>query len=158
MTKISNRIIFGFIASAIITHTAFAAPALKMSDLSIAGIEIGQSKEKIIQKFGAPKSETYDEYVPSSMMFYNGLEISIYPDENTVSGFSSISSKYCTKAKLCPGDSVAKVKKIYGNSKIYNENNVFSMEYGAKGESCWFEFELNSAKSKVNKISVLCAI
>jgi hypothetical protein len=97
---------------------------IKISKVSIGGVSMGSKADYIKSKLGKPQSQTEPVFLGAPEQYhaywkYSGLEITVRADVNQESnyyihGISTTSSRYATDLGVRVGDSVNKVKRLYG--------------------------------------------
>lgn len=111
--------------------SACFAQDIPVSDIAIAGITIGDSDEKVKETLGQPdyftvKNGKRGEPVYIAVLRYGkSLVIEEEPFNRSVWRIRTV-GKYGTAAGIYPGDSIDKVKELYGEAEdnIYKSGNL----------------------------------
>jgi hypothetical protein len=110
--------------------------AIDSTDLSVAGIKKGMSSFAVSRLLGKPESKISEnnQLDPSSKLYtwkYDGLSVRLYND-SWVFGISISSPRYSTQRGLRVGDSIKRLKQLYGLNFRIRENNWMyeNPEYG----------------------------
>jgi hypothetical protein len=130
------------------------APApLRSAELAIGGVAIGDTASKVERTLGSPSSERYigdyidREYVyPHMVVGFGGrMVLALETSESTA----------CTSRGLCPGDTLAKLRALYGEPVVADrETGRFLEIYTNDGGTCWFK--ITPDDERVERVAVVC--
>jgi hypothetical protein len=122
------------------------------SDVVIAGVAIGDSPAQVKAKLGAPNATEDTQDYLSLHYHYPHVRVSFSGD--VVAGLFTSSERGCTPKGLCPGDSLEKMRRLYGEPlKTDRETGRFYEYYGTE-LYCWFQ--IPDQGGKVLSITVAC--
>jgi hypothetical protein len=128
----------------LIANTAWAGETslVENRELSLGGVAIGDTEASVLRRLG-PRVRRIDAGdAPGIQLDYAGLTVWI-GDERRVVELLSVSKRHCTPSGVCPGMSLAQVKKKYGQPlAVFREDGAF-MEYPSSGSSCWLQFAVD---------------
>ena len=120
------------------------------SELSVAGIEIGQSPAQVIRKLGTPvRNVDTGEFVD-----YQYARARVSVSENMVYGLYSDDPDGCTPAGLCPADGLDKMRSLYGPPVEADRETGLFYEYYAPGSTCWLQ--ISAKGNRIASIAVVC--
>ncbi|MGH8083520.1 MAG: hypothetical protein ACREP7_23295 [Lysobacter sp.] len=145
-------------------QTPARPPTIARSELSFAGIVLGDDRAKVRRTLGKPPQMTGRPGDHDYVFNYPGLDITFY-EEGTVTGLSSSSPRRCTPSGACPGQTLAQAHAKLGRGKPPAPVDGV-VEYYIDDESCWLELNLDAdeasstgadaAKARIEKLSVVC--
>jgi len=123
-----------------------------MHSLGIGGIALNDTEAAVTTKLGAPlrKSE-YADYIHTRYQ-YRGIRIGFAFD--SVAEIESDDPLRCTDQGLCPGASVAKMKRIYGTPKIMSREHGVFLEYLPAEGNCWYQF--SAVREQIRTVGIVC--
>lgn len=136
-------------------HAAGPAP----SELSIGGVEIGATEERVRSSLGEPAG--FRETGEGLELYYPGLVVTVGWSElqgpkvpRRVTALSGTGFDACTPAGLCPGMPLAEVARRYGAAEpVQRENGTF-FEYQPAGSHCWLQ--IRASADPVYQVGVVC--
>ena len=150
------------------THLAiaallFAGSALAgdipSSELSIAGVESGETEASVMHQLGEP-SERIDTgdgvelRYPGLVVTTGWLEQKAPGVQRRVLALLGTGPDTCTPRGLCPGMPASEVSRLYGPaSPVQRESGSF-LEYQPTGLACWLQVSASSAL--VESLAVVC--
>jgi hypothetical protein len=143
-----KKYILSLSAILLFTFTAFAQKGEEV-ELIVNGIKHGTSYTDLIGKLGKPLREgkkQFDECYGGfgKTVWYNGLEIEVFSDENgdnyTISSIKVTSAKWITAERIKIGSSLSVVKSKYGKAFESNENGLKVLTYEMKNGPGGVEF------------------
>ncbi len=122
------------------------------SDVSIAGVAIGDSPAQVRSKLGEPNTtEGIPDYLP---LHYNYPNVRVSFDGDVVAGLFTRSASGCTPKGLCPGDSLDKMRRLYGEPLRTDRETGRFFEYYGVDLYCWLQ--IPDQGDKVLSIYVAC--
>lgn len=143
-----------FMALVLLTPTLAVAgeEATPPSELSLGGIAIGDSPSEVVGKHGEPlrKSITPDFLD----LHYDYPQVRVSFSDDVVAGLYSDKANGCTPKGLCPGDSLKKMRAMYGPPASTVRDKKRFYEYYAADASCWLQ--IKSMRKKIASIAVAC--
>ncbi|MEH6414597.1 hypothetical protein [Pseudomonas sp. CGJS7] len=135
---------------------AAAEPArpgkIALSELSFAGIELGDSQAQVRKKLGKPTKTTGQADSYEHVFRYPGLDVTFFGDD--VAGLSSSSPKRCTPSGACPGQTLVQAHARLGRGAppVPVDGRV---EYYVEDETCWLRLDLG-AGGRIETLAVVC--
>ncbi|MGO1070813.1 hypothetical protein [Lysobacter sp. CA199] len=145
------------IAAAPSTPTPPRPPRIALSELSFAGIVLGDTQAKVKKTLGKP-GETIGQPDDHDYIFrYPGLDITFF-DEDKVAGLSSTSPRRCTPSGVCPGQTLAQAHARLGRGAPPAPVDD-AVEYYVEDESCWLQLNLDADSAppqRIKTLSVVC--
>jgi hypothetical protein len=122
------------------------------SEVSIGGVEIGDSPSQVVGKLGAPSSKVQaSDYLD---LHYKYPTMTVSFSEGVVSGLFTDSAGACTPKNLCPGDSIDRMRSLYGEPLVTDRETGRFYEYYGHELYCWFKIPVND--NTVVSITVAC--
>jgi len=122
------------------------------SEVSIGGVAVGDSPAQVIKKLGEPSSKVRaSDYLD---LHYNYQNMTVSFSEGVVAGLFTDSASVCTPKSLCPGDSIDRMRSLYGEPLISDRETGRFYEYYGHELYCWFKIPVND--KKVDSIMVAC--
>jgi hypothetical protein len=132
--------------------TSGGAGMIAAHDVALGGIAIGDSPKQVRSKLGQPKAiEKSPDYLS---LHYTYANVRVSFDDNVVTGLFTDSDKSCTPKGLCPGDSLDKMRKLYGEPLLTDRESGRFFEYYGIDVYCWFQ--IPDQGNKVSSIKVAC--
>lgn len=111
---------------------------------AVGGVTIGSSESDVVAAFGKPASEeeSFDEPTaePSKYMIYDGIEV--YLVANEIYAFRCSGPDCETYDGVKVGDSLEKVMAVYGEEKVYPEDDEITVIYDVCGSDSALIFHL----------------
>lgn len=126
--------------------------SIAASELSIANVRLGDSEKTTVRKLGKPfnRKSNGEGFVLS----YQGLAVTHAVEPYGVYEMKSTNPKYCTPKKVCPGISIEKLKRIYGEPIVAERNEGKFLEYIGDRTTCWLQ--ISAFNDFVKSIRVAC--
>lgn len=121
-------------------------------DVAIGGVAIGDSPRQVESKLGKPRSKENSQDFLSLHYDYPGLRVSFSGD--VVAGLFTNSAHTCTPKHLCPGDSLDKMRRLYGEPLLSERETGRFYEYYGYELYCWFQIPVQG--TTVASINVAC--
>ncbi len=121
-------------------------------DVSIGGVAVGDSPSQVVKKLGEPSSRLETSDFLNLHYKYPSLTVSF--SGGVVAGLFANSPDACTPKQLCPGDSLDKMRTLYGEPLVTDRENGRFYEYYGRDLYCWLKIPANG--SKVTSITVAC--
>lgn len=133
--------------------SALSAPGdIPASEISLGGIAVGESPLQVMKKLGEPSSKVHASGYLDLHYKYQNMTVSF--SEGVVSGLFTDSASACTPKHLCPGDSLDRMRSLYGEPlEAVREADRF-YEYYGHDMDCWLRIPVNG--NKVDSIEVAC--
>ena len=143
-----------FLLSLFLLATAASDEAgmIPAHDVAIGGVAIGYSPQQVRSKLGKPKTVEKSQDYLSFHYVYANVRVSF--DEDVVAGLFTDSKKGCTPKGLCPGDSLNKMRRLYGEPILADRETGRFYEYYGIDLYCWFQIPAQG--NKVSSIKVAC--
>lgn len=138
--------------SLILSATLLAQGDIPASEVSIGGIAIGDSPSQVLEKLGEPSSKLEASDFLNLHYKYPNMTVSF--SEGVVAGIFTDGSSACTPKQLCPGDSLDKMRSLYGEPLVTNRETGRFYEYYGYELYCWFKIPVHD--NKVYSITVAC--
>jgi len=120
------------------------ACAFPASELSLAGVEVGETEKNVVERLGPPNEridtgEGAELHYPGLVLTVGWLEQTAPGVESRVFASRAEGRSACTPMGLCPGMSVAQAIALYGpTGPTVRETGVF-LEFQPVGENCWLQ-------------------
>lgn len=121
-------------------------------EVAIGGIVIGDSPAPVRAKLGDPGRAWEDEGFLTLHDAYPGLRVSCSDD--VVSGLLAESPAACTPRRLCPGDSLDRMRDLYGAPFLQDRPDGRYHEYVGYDADCFLQIAAQG--SSVTAIRVAC--
>lgn len=120
--------------------------------LGIAGIRLEDSEKAVTATLGRPLRTSHPEDYIHTRYEYPGLSVGFAME--SVGEIESTDPRYCTAQGLCPGDSLATMRRLYGEPQTVNREEGPLLEYITPDWTCWYQF---SAKAdKIEMVRIVC--
>ena len=121
-------------------------------DVSLSGIEVGDTPAQVRQELGTPTStEIQPDYLD---LHYRYPQLTVSFNENTVAGLYTDNPASCTPRGLCPGDPISKMRRLYGEPVVADRETGRFYEYYGHDLFCWLKIPADT--KTVASISVDC--
>ena len=124
---------------------------IPQAELSLAGVELGDTEAQVIDKLGVPTSRVEEADFLHLHLNYVTVKVSFAFEE--VAGLFSDNPKGCTPSGLCPGDSLKRMRAVYGAPEISERETGTLFEYYSDCP-CWLQ--IKPAGNKIGAITVAC--
>lgn len=121
------------------------------SELSLAGVAIGDTEAQVVEKLGAAPFRTEEADFLHLHLNYESVTVSFGFEE--VAGLYSDNPKGCTPAGLCPGDSLKRMRSVYGTPEVAKRETGTFFEYYSDCP-CWLK--IKPTGNKIESITVAC--
>jgi hypothetical protein len=120
------------------------------SEISLGGVTIGESSERVTTKLGAPlrKVDT-GEFIE-----YEYPHVRVSFGENEVAGLYTDDPQGCTPMRLCPGDRLDEMRSMYGAPIVATRETGRFFEYYAADFTCWLK--ISAQGDRIASIAVAC--
>lgn len=156
--------------SFLLPAVAIAAPPAKspprpiaLSELSFAGIALGNSDAQVRKKLGKPRGMTGKPGDHDYTLHYPGLDVIFY-EEGKVTGLNATASSRCTPSGVCPGQTLAQAQAHLGKGTPPTPAEG-AVEYYVDDESCWLQLDLDTESTpraeagaaRIKNVAVVCA-
>jgi len=122
------------------------------SEVSIGGVAVGDSPSQVIKKLGEPSSKVQASDYLNLHYKYPNMTVSF--SEDVVAGLFTDSTTACTPRQLCPGDSLDKMRSLYGEPLVTDRETGRFYEYYGQELYCWFKIPVKYRE--VSSITVAC--
>ena len=122
------------------------------SEVSIGGIAVGESPTAVIRKLGKPTHTTEASDYLDLHFEYRNVTVSF--SEKVVAGLYSDKADGCTPRHLCPGDSLKKMRSLYGSPIEADREAGHFYEYYGQDLYCWLK--ISAKRQKISSIAVAC--
>jgi len=121
-------------------------------DVAIAGVAIGDSPAQVRSKLGEPSTtEDAPDYLS---LHYNYQNVRVSFSGDVVAGLFTSSESGCTPKGLCPGDSLDKMRRLYGEPLTADREKGHFFEYYGIDLYCWLQIPIQG--DNVLSINVAC--
>jgi hypothetical protein len=136
-----------------IPYLAFAGEgAVPEREISVGSVAIGESPSAVSSGLGQPTRKVEASDFLNLHYYYPHVVVSF--SDGVVAGLYSDKPNGCTPRHLCPGDSLDKMRSLYGPPLVADRETGRFYEYYPPDSTCWLQI---SAKSKrVVSIAVAC--
>jgi hypothetical protein len=136
-------------------HTGATPPgAPSPSDLSLAGLKIGDSLALVRQKLGKPESTIGAPGDHDYILFYRGLRIEMI-EPGQVLTLESTSPNYCTPSGLCPGQPLDEARKRWGQGEVYDDDSG-TLNYSVDEDSCFLQIASDASRQRIRSVVFGC--
>jgi hypothetical protein len=122
------------------------------SEVSIGGISVGQSPAAVMRKLGKPFRETTTSDYLDLHFKYRSVTVSF--SEKVVAGLYSDQADGCTPKHLCPGNSLKKMRSLYGFPIEVDRETGHFYEYYGQDLYCWLQ--ISAKGQRISSIAVAC--
>jgi len=122
------------------------------SEVSLHGVAIGSSPARVIQILGRPKKKYEASDYLSLHYDYPDLRVSF--SDGIVAGLFTQSPRSCTPRGLCVGDTISRMRALYGQPVVANRGTGKFYEYYGKDLYCWLQ--IPASGSRIKSITVAC--
>jgi hypothetical protein len=139
------------LAASFLFSLAVGAVPIKDDQISLRGIQVGDSPKSVRAKLGKPNRVELSQDFLNKHYYYADLVVSFSDD--VVAGLETRGRTACTPMKLCPGDSLVKMRKLYGTPVADPQRGTFEY-YPTEYSGCWLR--ISRAAEKVRAIEVAC--
>jgi hypothetical protein len=126
--------------------------SIAASELSIANVRLGDSEKTTVRKLGKPLNRTNNG--EGFVLSYQELAVAHGVEPYGVYEMESTNPKYCTPKKVCPGISIEKLKRIYGEPIVAERDEGKFLEYIGNKTTCWLQISVFN--DFVKSIRVAC--
>ena len=140
------------LTSLILSSALLTQGNIPASEVSIGGVAVGDSPSQVIKKLGEPSSKVRTTDYLDLQYQYPYMTVSF--SEGVVAGLFTDSTGACTSKNLCPGDSLEKMRSLYGEPLLTDRETGRFYEYYGHELYCWLKIPVND--SKVDSITVAC--
>ena len=141
-----------FHLTSLILSSALAQGDVPASEVSIGGVAVGDSISQVIKKLGEPRSKVEaSDYLD---LHYKYPNVTVSFSEGVVAGLFTDSAEACTPKQLCPGDSLDRMRHLYGKPLVIDRETGRFYEYYSQELYCWLKVPAND--KKVSSITVAC--
>jgi hypothetical protein len=140
------------ISSLILSSALLAQGEIPANEVSIRGVAIGDSLSQVIKKLGKPSSKVQaSDYLD---LHYKYPTMTVSFSEGVVAGLFTDSIAACTPKQLCPGDSLDRMRSLYGEPIVADRETGRFYEYYGNELYCWLKIPVDDRK--VGSITVAC--
>ena len=122
------------------------------SELSLAGIVIGQTEAEVINLLGKPRSRSKTD--EGYRLSYKGMDIYVGVGSYGVFDLTSTNPTYCTKSHICPGMPVSKLRSKFGPGIEAKRESGNFLEYTPHESTCWLQ--IREAEGIIQSIRIAC--
>jgi hypothetical protein len=137
----------------LIPSLAFAGEGTVLErEVSLGGVAIGDSPGVVIARLGQPRRKV--EVSDFLNLHYDYPHVRVSFSEGVVAGLYSVSPKACTPMHLCPGDSLDKMRSLYGQPLVADRESGRFYEYYGADSTCWLQIPAKG--SRVASVTVAC--
>ena len=121
-------------------------------EVSLSGIHVGESTSQVTRKLGQPL-RIYDQ--PDYLnLHYKYKDLTVSFSDGVVAGLNTKSRRSCTPKKLCVGDSIDRMRKLYGEPITTDRETGRYYEYYGIDLYCWLK--IPATGNLVTSITVAC--
>jgi hypothetical protein len=131
-----------------------SVPVVSKTEVALNGVTIGQEKQAIIKLLGEPIYRITLEGYHDLLFKYKNIDIYFYDDK--IDEIYTDDPSVCTPLNVCPGNSLARLREIYGWSPLRNKNDQFIATYLLAGSDCWLDFLIS--EGRVSSINAKCPV
>lgn len=121
-------------------------------EMSLGGVAIGDFPRRVVSNLGQPTRQTQATDFLNLHYHYPHLVVSF--SQGVVAGLFSDKRNGCTPKHLCPGDSLKKMRSIYGPPLVADRETGRFYEYLAPEGTCWLQIPAKG--ERVLSIAVAC--
>lgn len=122
------------------------------SEVSLAGIMVGDSPNQVEEKLGKPSDVIKESDYLDTHYQYSQLRVSF--SEGVVAGLYSNNTRVCTPKGLCVGDSLERMRALYGSPIVADRKDGNYYEYYGNDLYCWLQVAAKGAE--IGSIRVAC--
>lgn len=123
---------------------------IEKSQAALNGIELGQAKQTVVKKLGAPINVIDLEGHQDSLFEYENINVYFFDDE--VDELYTSESSACTALNVCPGSALTQVRAAYGRAAAKYKHGKKIVTYYLTDSDCWIEFIIEgSAVAAINE-------
>jgi hypothetical protein len=154
VNRMNNRIV-GLLLVLLACTCAAAGAEVGMvprREIAIGGVTVGETPAQVRKKLGQPLRELEDSDYLDLHYDYPSVRVSF--NDGVVAGLRSRSPEGCTPRMLCVGDSVERMRSLYGRPLVADrETGRYYEYYGAEDVYCWLQI---TADDVVRDMTVQC--
>ena len=137
----------------LIPSLAFAGEAtVPGSEASLGGVAIGESADAVVARLGEPPTRVED--VDFLDLHYDYPQLRVSFNNQVVAGLRSDKPDACTPRRLCPGDSLQRMRSLYGPPEVSERESERVHEYYAADAVCWLQ--IRAKGETIASITVAC--
>jgi len=150
-----NRLVIGLLlmplACALVPADAREG-SIPPGEVSIGGITVGETSAQVRNRLGKPLRESKDsDYLD---LHYDFPSVRVSFSEGVVAGLQARSPAGCTPSRLCLGDSVDRMRSLYGAPVVAERESGRYYEYYGEDLYCWLQ--ITAAAGIVKVLTVQC--
>lgn len=131
-----------------------SVPVVSRTEVALNGVTIGQEKQALIKMLGEPIDKVTLEGYHDLLFNYKNIDIYFYDEK--VDEIYTDDSSVCTPLNVCPGNSLARLREIYGWSPLRQRNDQFVVTYLLAGSDCWLDFLIS--EGRISSINAKCPV
>jgi hypothetical protein len=140
------------LASLMLSSALIAQGDIPASEVSIGGVAVGDSPSQVTKKLGEPGSKVQaSDYLD---LHYKYPNMTVSFSAGVVAGLFTDSPSACTPKDLCPGDSLDRMRSLYGEPLVTDRETGRFYEYYGHDLYCWFKIPVKD--DTVDSITVAC--
>lgn len=121
-------------------------------EISLGGVAIGDSSSAVIARLGQPRRKVKAPDFLDLHYDYPNLRVSF--SDGIVTGLYSDKPAGCTPMHLCPGDSLDRMRSLYGPPLVADRESGRFHEYHGAGTTCWLQ--IPATGKRVESVTVAC--
>ena len=121
-------------------------------EIALGGVTIGESPGTVTSALGEPTRKIEASDFLDLHYYYPHVVVSF--SDGVVAGLYSEKPNGCTPKHLCPGDSLDKMRSLYGSPLVANRETGRFYEYYPPDGTCWLQIPAKG--KKVVSITVAC--
>lgn len=125
------------------------------SELSLAGLKIGDSLALVRKKLGKPESTIGAPGDHDCILLYRGLRIEMI-EPGQVLTLESTSPNYCTPSGLCPGQPLDEARKRWGQGEVYDDGGSGTLNYSVDEDSCFLQIAPDASRQRIRSVAFGC--
>lgn len=126
--------------------------AIPQQELSLGGAAIGDSSSAVVARLGQPRRKVESSDFLTLHYYYPRVRVSF--SDGVVAGLYSDNPDGCTPTHLCPGDSLDRMRALYGPPLVSDRESGRFHEYYAADAYCWLQ--IAAMGERVASMEVAC--
>jgi hypothetical protein len=125
------------------------------SELSLAGLKIGDSLAAVRKRLGPPLSTTGAPGDHDYVLVYRGLRIEMV-EPGQVLMLESSDPGHCTPSGVCPGQALDAARTRWGEGETYEGDDDGTWHYAVDEEACFLQVRPDPTRQRIHSLSFGC--